>query len=530
MLNTSAPRFPKPRPHAPALLWRLAGAAAKQARRVRISGLPALAGLAGLAGLLLAIVSPDPADAAPVFRAGAATSNITPPIGADPELRTSRPPATHVHDELHARCLVLDDGQAKLALVVCDLRHISAEVAAGAKTVIEKMTGIPPQCVLISATHTHTSGGAKLEDREGEPYYDYGAFLARRIADGVLRAHNQLEPAQIGWGVAEEPTQVFNRRWFPTPERGPIYGAHDNIEQVGTNPGYTGLLRPAGPVDPQISFLSVRSPSGRPISLLASYGLHYVGGVPPNTISADYFAIFADRIGELLGAERHQDPPFVGIMANGTSGDVNNIERFSDEELARRGPQQRKKYEHFEKAREVAHICADKVLEAHAALEWHDHVELASVQRTLTFERRYPTQDEIEWAQEVKARRIKPMSTSRYSTYSTVLNYASPEMPPTIDVVVQTHRIGGLAVAAMPFEVFAEIGLELKQRSPIQPLMNISIANGSHGYLPTPEQHKLGGYETWIGVNKVQLDASVKMVDALVEMLGELAPGKGPED
>ena len=52
--------------------------------------------------------------------------------------------------------------------------------------------------------------------------------------------------------------------------------------------------------------------------------------------------------------------------------------------------------------------------------------------------------------------------------------------------------------------------------------MNISIANGSHGYLPTPEQHRLGGYETWIGVNKVQLDASVKMGETLIEMLGEL--------
>ena len=42
------------------------------------------------------------------------------------------------------------------------------------------------------------------------------------------------------------------------------------------------------------------------------------------------------------------------------------------------------------------------------------------------------------------------------------------------------------------------------------------------GYLPTPDQHRLGGYETWIGVNKVQLDASMKMVNALLEMLGEL--------
>ena len=479
-----------------------------------------------LTSLCLAFTSLDLFAAAPVFRAGAATSNITPPIGADPAIRTNRPPATHVHDELHARCLVLDDGEAKLAFVVVDLRHISAEVSAGAKKIIEKMTGIPPQCVVISATHTHTSGGAKLEEREGEPYYEYSAFLTRRIADGVLRAHNQLEPAQIGWGVVEEPTQVFNRRWFVKPERGPIYGAHDNVEKVDTNPGYSGLLKAAGPVDPQITFVSVRSTSGKPISLMASYGLHYVGGVPPNTISADYFAIFADRVGELLGADRHQDPPFVGIMANGTSGDVNNLERYSDEELAKRGPQPKKKYQPFEKAREVADLCASKVMEAHKTLKWHDYVKLSSVQRTLTFERRHPTKEEVAWAESVKAKRIKPMSTSRYSTYATVLAYASPDMPPNVDVIVQTHRIGDLAVATMPFEVFAEIGLELKQRSPIQPLMNISIANGAHGYLPTPEQHKLGGYETWIGVNKVQLDASVKMVDALVEMLGELAAKK----
>lgn len=458
----------------------------------------------------------------PVFRAGAATSNITPSIGADPTVRTSKPQATHVHDELHARCLVLDDGQAKLALVVCDLRHISAEVVANARQIIQQTTGIPPQCVLVSATHTHTSTGAKLAEEGGQPYYDYRAFLARRIAEGVLRAVNQLQPARIGWGVAEEPTQVFNRRWFLTAKRGPIYGAHDNIEQVDTNPGYHGLLRPAGPVDPQITFLSVQSTAGKPIALLASYGLHYVGGIPAGTISADYFALFADRVGELLGADRHQDPPFVGIMANGTSGDVNNLERYSEEELAKRGPQPSKRYQPYEKAREVANLCAEKVIESRKTLKWHDHVKLTSVERTLTFERRYPTKAEVEWAEAVKAKKIKPMSTSRYSTYSTVLAYNSPEMPPTIDVVVQTHRIGDLAVAAMPFEVFAEIGLELKQRSPLQPLMNISIANGSHGYLPTPDQHRLGGYETWIGVNQVQLDASVKMVDALVEMLGEL--------
>ncbi|WP_339685731.1 hypothetical protein [Gimesia maris] len=184
--------------------------------------------------LCLAFVLPGFANAAmsdePTFQAGAAMSNITPSIGSNQTGRSSKRQATHVHDELHARCLVLDDGQSKMALVVCDLRHISAEVVVNAKQIIQQSTGIPPECVLVSATHTHTSSGAKLEDREGQSYYDYRAFLTRRIADGVQRAVNQLQPARIGWGVAEEPTQVFNRRWFLMPSRGTIYGAHDNIE------------------------------------------------------------------------------------------------------------------------------------------------------------------------------------------------------------------------------------------------------------------------------------------------------------
>ena len=89
-------------------------------------------------------------------------------------------------------------------------------------------------------------------------------------------------------------------------------------------------------------------------------------------------------------------------------------------------------------------------------------------------------------------------------------------------VPVQALRIGDFAVCAIPFEAFAEIGLDLKKRSPFPRTMVIGIANAPSGYLPTPEQHKLGGYETWLGTNRVQEDASVILVDNLLEMLGEL--------
>ena len=83
-------------------------------------------------------------------------------------------------------------------------------------------------------------------------------------------------------------------------------------------------------------------------------------------------------------------------------------------------------------------------------------------------------------------------------------------------------RIGDQAIVTLPFETFVEIGLEIKEKSPFRHNLVIELANGSYGYLPTPKHHKLGGYETWLGTNKVQQDASDILTRHLLEMLKEL--------
>src|SRR6266850_1659984 len=70
------------------------------------------------------------------FQAGAATSNITPPLGMNVVGGFAPSPSTHVHDELHARCLVLDDGKTRLALVVCDLLGLHRLVSDEARKLI----------------------------------------------------------------------------------------------------------------------------------------------------------------------------------------------------------------------------------------------------------------------------------------------------------------------------------------------------------------------------------------------------------
>jgi hypothetical protein len=265
--------------------------------------------------------------AAPTFRAGAATSNITPPLGSAIIGGFLPIPATNVHDELHARCLVLDDGHTRLGLVVVELLGIGSCVSTEARKLIEAEVGIPPQNVLISAIHTHSAASALgTEFRYPQKADAYQKFVARRIADGVKCAANRLRPAQLAFTTVEAPEHLSNRRWFMKPGTiGPNpFGGSD---QVRMNPPTASpdLVKPAGPIDPTVSILALREPDGRPIAVYSAYSLHYVGGVARGDISADYYGMYCGRLERLMhGTE--QDPPMVAMMANGTSADINNID------------------------------------------------------------------------------------------------------------------------------------------------------------------------------------------------------------
>jgi hypothetical protein len=96
------------------------------------------------------------------------------------------------------------------------------------------------------------------------------------------------------------------------------------------------------------------------------------------------------------------------------------------------------------------------------------------------------------------------------------------EKPDETKIILQAFRIGDLGVAAIPFETFAETGLEIKEKSPFKTTFTIELANGSYGYLPTPKQHKLGGYETWLSTNRVEIEASEKIIETLLNLFDQI--------
>jgi neutral ceramidase len=455
------------------------------------------------------------------LRAGAHAADITPKNLPSPVNGGMKGAFTSaVTDPMYARAIALHDGKTELIFCIVDACMIPREITEAARTIAARETGVPASHLLISATHSH-SCATMVPVFQSDPDPAYVAEVPARIAHAIIRAHANLEPAEVAWGKDADPTQVFNRRWLV--QSGQTYeNPFDSLgDRAWMNPGYkyAKVAEPSGPVDPEVSLLAARAKgTGRPITVLANYSLHYVGGLP--AISADYFGAFAREITQRLNATDARyagKPAFVGIMSNGTSGNINNV-NYAGTAPARRAP--------GEQINAVAKSVGDAAMRAYEKLAWQSTVPLATRERDVSIGVRKATPAELERARQVLATTPRDKDgqfsdrKAIYAREATLLD----AFPDKVPVKLQAHRIGGLTIAAIPCEVFVEIGLELKQSKPLQEHFTISLANGYNGYLPTPEHHRLGGYETWRARSSyLDTDASPLIVKTLKEMLAEVA-------
>jgi neutral ceramidase len=454
------------------------------------------------------------------FRAGAHAQDISPtrfpaPVNGSMAGRF----VEHISDPMHARALAVSDGRHEIIFCVVDACMIPREICERAKEIAEEKTGVPRSRILISATHTH-SAATMTPVFQSDPDAQYVAELPARIAAGIIRAYENLEPAEIGWAIGSDPQQVFNRRWFMkagATYENPLGGTADRARM---NPGTQNPLVsiPAGPVDQEVAVLAVRSVADhRPLAVLANYSLHYVGGI--EGISADYFAAFANEMAAHLetGDARYQGKPaFVGIMSNGTSGDINNNNVSAPF---------RPRWKPGEQIASVARSVARAAMDAYEAIEWGATTTLDSEEVDIKLGVRKASAGELVRAREILAGTPKAENgqwSERKAIYAREAILLA-DYPDQVPVKLQVHRIGELSIAAIPCEVFVEIGLELKKSTPFTRHFTVSLANGYNGYLPTPRHHALGGYETWRARSSyLETEASVTIVDHLSAMLGTL--------
>ena len=337
----------------------------------------------------------------------------------------------------------------------------------------------------------------------------FGAFNTEAIAE----AQKKLQPAQAGWNQADAAEFTALRRWIRRPDRiaNDPFGNPTVRANMHAGRNWDDVTGESGPEDPDLTLISIQDLKGKPLAILANFSMHYFSGV--KAISSDYFGKFATNLNSMLEA----DESFVGIMSHGCSGDIWR----RDYTLRNWAVNPPKKGEEM-KIDAYAKGLAERALVNYRKIKHRPNLDLAMAETRMTLKYRVPDVGLLQWAEgivEEMGDRNPKTKTEVYAFEQTVLH----ERQQT-EIVLQSLRIGDMAITTTPNETYALTGLKLKARSPLSKTMVIELANGGDGYIPPPEQHFLGGYNTWAARSAgLEVQAEPKITEACLRLLEKVA-------
>lgn len=460
----------------------------------------------GLAALTLAS---QPSVAAVPLRVGSAQVVITPPPGA-PMAGYYHPRGSEgVLDDLHSKALVLDDGVTRIALVTLDLISTTRALTEQTRAEVTRLTGIPGTNVLLTATHAHT--GPELSNRGARDAFneamvggsqlaaDYTGSLPKLIAESVRLADAARTNVTLSAATGRCDGLAYNRRFF----------MRDG--SVSWNPGKQNadVVLPAGVTDPELSLLLVEPPHPTG-ALVPAYAAFINFAMHPDTtggtrISADFPGALARRMGEYHGTN------CVTLFANGTCGNINHLDVSWNR--GQSSPQE---------AQRIATVLAAAVFQAEKSLRPVTPAPLRVRSEMVRLPLPRVTDDEVAQAR-IDARTAKDSSREGFMKLVNafkVLDVAAREGKP-LEVEVQVFALGEeLAWVSLPGEVFVELGLAIKQRSPFRQTMIAELANGSIGYIPNRRAYAEGNYEPVSA--RCAAGSGELLVDAALRLLAEL--------
>lgn len=450
------------------------------------------------------------------FMAGAASVDITPPLGTRINGDFISHFAHTIHDKLYSKALAFKSGEETVVMVVVDICYMQDDFLRPIRKEVNQKTGIPEKNVLFSCTHTH-SAGAVADLLLGGADLPYTRKLPALIVNSVLASLDKLVPAKIAYGSVDVPEHIVCRRYFMRDDYkayNPVTGKSDAVK---TNPfgAEDQIIEPVAKMDTQLSYLAVKDTDDQWISLFANYSLHYVGDFESGTISADYFGEFASQTKSILKA----GDDFVGILSNGTSGEA-NIWDFLNNGRYPKG--------NFEKSKLIAKDLAEKIAESIKDLAWDHEFAISAEYEELHLQVRKPSQHELEEARKV-------VNESNYENITIVDNdvlrriYAREQVLLNAGeekevLPLQAIKIGNGVIGSLAGEFFAETGLWLKQNSPVKNYFSIGLANGCVGYVPPAHEIERGGYETWrCRTSKLEKGSEAIVRTALLNLINKIS-------
>jgi hypothetical protein len=397
-------------------------------------------------------------------------------------------------------------------LVICDLGYVSRAVTDPARRLAAERSGIPAANVVICATHTH--GGPEYDGTLRDLRHDaalrangedplepinYRKVLVRRISETVRKAAESERPAKISSVLAHQPDLSFNRRF------------HMRDGSVRFNPGKMNpeILRPAGPIDTELPWILFHDvTTDEPLGSLSVFAMHVATFHKNSTWGADYPGVLQRKLSERFGDR------FVSLFGQGTCGDVNHIDVSSKE------PQ-----DGGTEPIRIGSTLAATLLAALPDVRPATAPALAALSRTVQAPLQSITPAQVKQAYDVLSGDPRRVSFLERVDAWKVLNtrWLREEHGETFPMEVNVARLTPeIAIVCLPQEIFVEIGLEIKRRSPFPQTLVVSMAHDLDFYVPTEKAFAEGSYETV--TSSVKPGSGEMLVEVAVSLLKELAP------
>jgi len=467
--------------------------------------------------LLLLATSADAA-----IKAGFAERDITPGIGMEQPGGYGKSFHRTFHDPCKVRAAVFDDGEKRVALVGLDTLIVPRTVVLQARAEIEKITGIPPEAVLIGASHSHSSGPVGMVqpgefDEASEvvkklAYEDSSCadpgfllLLTRQIAEAVRLADAAKVAAQVGVGSGTEDKVAFNRR----------LKMKNGLAFSHPGPGNPDMLDYAGPIDPEVGVIAAWNEAGELLGTIVNFSCHATTN--PGGISANWIYYLEQT---LQGATHSRAPV---VFLQGACGDVTQVDNLS--------PYQRPASTEW--AQRVGGRVGAEAYKVMLSMARSADLKLDSKQRTFTIPRRKPSAERLARSQALIAAGKPTGDTTEwlFAKEIVMLDHLITKEP-EVEVEVQTLQVGPAVFVSNPAEYFVQLGLDIKKGSPFPFTFPVELANGCVGYVPTEEAFGAngGGYETRLtAYSNLVITAGTTFRDVGIELTRSLVPGPVPE-
>jgi neutral ceramidase len=437
---------------------------------------------------------------------GIAEVNYTPEIGLDlvGNYRGNDYASRGIHDSLFARAIVASNSRGdKAAILSIDICSITKAPVEMMRTYIASRTTIKPENIMIHATHTHSGPGSDLSKPKTKEYLT-------RAAEAVIIADEKLQPTNIAVGRSKEDRVSFNRRLKCVD--GTTHMCWEKLR-----PGF--VIGPLGPTDPELITISLRQ-RGKPTGVLVNFGCHPTTLTGNNWLySADYPGYISESIRRVKGED------YLPIFLNGPCGNVTQVDYrigFPDT---------------YQECQRIGYILGVTSLEAIKNEETISGDIVAVSKELVPLKRLTISEDQLQWAKAVMKKIEKegmpPLQADGIPdaefAQKWIKMYQTQNQIDSLEVMV--IRIGNVAFAGLPGEVFCEFGIDIKRESPFKNTIVMGLTNDDRDYFPTNISFTQGpkgftpmitGYETTPGSTLYDIGAGEKLAASAISQLKSL--------